>query len=210
MENIADSLQTQPLPLTGDKLKTCRKCGGSFPANTEFFYRHPSGKFGVTPRCKSCVDVDNAESHAKRIASNPDKIRKQATERSKRHYWKNIEKSREKHRKYQAKRLADPKLKLIIQSRKRGGGAGLSPEQIETIFKFQGCVCAICGSDKSGSKAGWNLDHCHQTGKVRFILCAHCNRGLGAFKDNPTIMRKAADMIEMTNQPDRPVEAING
>jgi len=210
MENTTDSLQT-PLRLSLDEnVKTCRKCGVSFPASAKFFYRNPGGRFGLTPRCKSCVDEDNKASLAKRLAASPDAVRARANERAKRHYWKNIEKNRKKQREHQAKRLADPEMRKTIQARKRGGGARLTPEQIEEIFQSQGRVCAICGSDHAGSKGGWNLDHCHKTGRVRFILCAHCNRGLGAFKDNPETMRKAADMIEKMNQADKPVGAING
>ena len=46
-------------------LKTCRKCLKEFPATLEFFYKNSGSKFGVTPRCKACVNQDNAASHAK-------------------------------------------------------------------------------------------------------------------------------------------------
>lgn len=72
-------------------LKTCRKCLKEFPATLEFFYKNSGGKFGVTPRCKTCVNQDNAASHAKRLAANPEKIRAQATARSKKYYYSNLE-----------------------------------------------------------------------------------------------------------------------
>jgi hypothetical protein len=40
------------------------------------------------------------------------------------------------------------------------------------------------------------VDHCHDTGKVRRLLCHNCNRALGLFKDNSDILRKAADYVE--------------
>lgn len=208
MENIKTSLPTQPPQSTGD-VKECRKCGKAFPASTEFFYRHPSGKFGVTPRCKLCVNEDNKASHAARLLREPEKVRRQATERTKRSYWKNLEENRKRQRDLQSKNRADPVKNDRIKARKKAGGAGLIPEQWQSMFDAQGCKCAICGADNPGSKNGWNTDHCHKSKRVRFILCAHCNRGLGAFKDNPEIMRKAADMIEAI-QADKPVEAING
>lgn len=34
---------------------------------------------------------------------------------------------------------------------------------------------------------------------IRFLLCKHCNRGLGAFRDDPSLMRRAADLLEQLN-----------
>ena len=179
--------------------KTCTKCGNDYPADLNNFYKNSGGKYGLTPRCKSCVNEDNKEQHLKRLARNPEHVRELANSRSKKHYNNNIISVRERQRQHQAKRRADPKERELIQARKRGGGAGLTPEQIEDMFNSQGRVCAICNSTDPGSKAGWNLDHCHKTKQVRFILCAHCNRGLGAFKDDPELMRTAATKVESFN-----------
>ncbi len=190
--------------------KICRKCGIELLATTDNFYRNAGSKYGLTPRCKPCVNEDNAASHAKRLAADPERIRALATERSKRSYHKNLDSYRAKHREYQAKRRADPQKHEVIKARKRASGAGLSPEAIAAILETQGNCCAICKTTTPGSKIGWNLDHCHRTNRVRFVLCAHCNRGLGAFRDDPNIMRKAADMLEQfnQNQADKPVAAI--
>lgn len=196
MENIADNLQTQPQPSMSGNSKTCRKCGGVFSATSEFFYRQSVGKYGFTSRCKPCVNEDNKASFAARKLREPEVVRKQAIERSKRNYYKNLEESRKKQREHQARKRADLEKNEKIKARKRGGGAGLTPEQIDNLFISQGSCCAICGASEPGSKSGWSLDHCHKTKRVRFVLCVHCNRGLGAFKDNPEIMRKAADMLE--------------
>lgn len=203
MENTTASPPTQPQPSSTDT-KTCRKCGKALPATTEFFYRNQGGKFGLTPRCKPCVNEDNKSSHADRMLREPDKVRQQATSRSKRSYWKNIEVNRQRHREY-ARKNANPDKK---RRSKLKADYGMTPEQWQIMFESQGCKCAICGSTEPGSKNGWNTDHCHKTKRVRFILCAHCNRGLGAFRDNPELMRKAADMLEEIQN--RPVEARHG
>jgi hypothetical protein len=50
--------------------------------------------------------------------------------------------------------------------------------------------CVICGD--SGKLV---VDHSHQTGKVRGMLCNHCNRGLGHFRDDPMLLEFAAQYL---------------
>lgn len=49
------------------------------------------------------------------------------------------------------------------------------------ILEQQRYVCAICGGSLVERE---HVDHDHITGRVRGILCGHCNNGLGLFKDN--------------------------
>lgn len=69
---------------------------------------------------------------------------------------------------------------------------GLTIEQFETMVNEQGRACAICGD----SPETLCVDHCHNTGKVRGLLCHGCNRGIGLLRDNPDILRKAAAYVE--------------
>jgi hypothetical protein len=180
-----------------DSTKTCRKCKVDFSATVEFFYRNPSGKFGLTPRCKTCVNEDNKESHKKRLEKNPERLRALANKKAKNYYHRNIEKIRQQQREWKADKRKDPETCKIINMKKRGGGARMTPQDFEELFNKQDRKCAICFSEDSGNKnSHWNIDHCHKTKQVRFILCCHCNRGLGAFRDNPVWLRKAADMLE--------------
>lgn len=54
--------------------------------------------------------------------------------------------------------------------------------------------CQLCGFLNSNGDL-LCVDHDHETGLVRFLLCHPCNRGLGLFKDNPAMLQKAADML---------------
>lgn len=172
-------------------LKTCTKCKKELPATLEHFYKNAGGKFGVTPRCKPCVNEDNKASHKKRMAKNPEHIRTLANARSQKSYYKNLEANQERQRVHQKARREDPVKGGIIKARKRAGGAGLSPEEVEAIRQNQGNLCAICEAPDPT-----DLDHCHKSGKVRWLLCTHCNRALGAFRDRPDLMRKAASMLD--------------
>lgn len=71
----------------------------------------------------------------------------------------------------------------------------------EKQFEKQNYSCAICKSKTNktaGDREFWNfsVDHCHNSGKVRGILCNNCNRALGLFQDNPKLIRKAAEYVE--------------
>jgi len=106
-----------------------------------------------------------------------------------------------KDRERKKKKYADnPKWREELNFKKRANGMGFTKKQWENMFDSQGRVCAICRSEISGHKNGWHLDHCHKTKTVRFILCTHCNRGLGGFRDNPELLRRAADALDEFNK----------
>lgn len=101
----------------------------------------------------------------------------------------------EANREYMRKRNSTPEGKARIRRRELQRKYGLTPEQWDQMFAQQGSRCAICGTTEPGSNHGWATDHCHASGRVRAILCAPCNLGLGLFKDNPNILRAAIDYL---------------
>jgi len=69
----------------------------------------------------------------------------------------------------------------------------------------EGYKCPICrrGAEEVKGKGGknngpWVLDHDHKTNKFRGWLCHTCNRGLGAFEDDPMRILKAVAYVENT------------
>lgn len=82
---------------------------------------------------------------------------------------------------------------------------GLTLEKFDSMWETQKGCCDICETPLSNAFKGGatnnahntaNVDHCHTSGSVRGILCAVCNKGLGLFKDNPPMLRRAANYLE--------------
>lgn len=71
---------------------------------------------------------------------------------------------------------------------------GLTGEQYDQMLAGQGGRCALCGDESNGRT--WHVDHCHDSGKVRGLLCDLCNRGLGHFRDNAGVLRRAVAYLE--------------
>lgn len=55
----------------------------------------------------------------------------------------------------------------------------------------QGGRCLICGGLPTGNHGRLVLDHCHETGRFRGLLCGHCNTALGMFEDDTERLQKA-------------------
>lgn len=77
---------------------------------------------------------------------------------------------------------------------------GLTLEQYAEMLKQQNERCAICGSTDTGANTNnFAVDHNHETGKIRGLLCKPCNLALGLFKDAETILLKAVYYLQDTN-----------
>lgn len=77
---------------------------------------------------------------------------------------------------------------------------GISVDEFDKRLVEQGGVCAICGGKeahtyKSGKLKELSVDHCHDTGRVRGLLCVKCNRGLGYFADDIERINRAIEYL---------------
>ena len=74
---------------------------------------------------------------------------------------------------------------------------GITLEQYNTLFQLQNGLCGICGKSESTrrrKKTHGNerlaVDHCHETGVVRGLLCFKCNTAIGSLGDNEEMVMR--------------------
>ena len=67
---------------------------------------------------------------------------------------------------------------------------GITAAEADYLLRRQDGLCAICRAAPAA-----HVDHDHATGGVRALLCFNCNGGLGQFKDDPDVLRAAADYV---------------
>lgn len=88
----------------------------------------------------------------------------------------------------------------------------IRPEQYDAMRKAQDYKCAIClrhedflekstgGRPRSDGTPRTDpmrlhVDHDHETGRIRALLCGHCNRGLGLLGEDPERLEAAARYV---------------
>lgn len=133
-----------------------------------------SALFSTTPKCPICGDSDI------------DNFYKSSSGRRTNAYCITCHKQRCKER-YHSKSLVEhraAKAKMY----------GLSPEQYLDMLEKQQGKCAICKLEPT-SKRGLAVDHDHETGEVRGLLCGGCNTALGSFKDDPEVLTSAIEYL---------------
>lgn len=79
---------------------------------------------------------------------------------------------------------------------------GITQEQYEAMLEAQGGVCKICLQEERKARHGvimaLAVDHDHETGKIRGLLCNNCNLGIGKFSDNVVYLFSAIDYLKET------------
>lgn len=68
---------------------------------------------------------------------------------------------------------------------------GIRLDEYNQMFADQNGCCAICGKHQTEFKKSLAVDHDHETGKVRALLCVNCNLGVGCFRDDSDLLQAA-------------------
>jgi hypothetical protein len=72
---------------------------------------------------------------------------------------------------------------------------GLTREAYEAMLVSHDRKCAICRAEFTDNNRAC-VDHCHVSGTIRGLLCSQCNSSIAMAKDNPAVLRAAADYVE--------------
>jgi hypothetical protein len=131
-----------------------------------------------------------------------------------------LEVRRNYHREYERRRRQNPELaekqrqlcKRWYENRYRGDPVWrdaknrrrvltkykLTENQFKHILELQGGNCAVCKKVAHSEDKGKRLhiDHCHKTGKVRGLLCCHCNLTLGRVRDDIDRLKSLIGYLE--------------
>lgn len=138
---------------------TCEDCGVSLAW---------SGRGRPRDRCEPCATARTREKNRKRtlawVKANAERVRELQREGYQRNAAVIREKKLDEH--YQRK-------------------YGLTRVERDRMHQAQNGLCAICAGPPNGRGTRLHVDHCHDTDKVRGLLCSNCNTGLGLFGDDP-------------------------
>lgn len=150
-------------------MKKCTKCKER--KGLSEFYKGKLSKGGLRAACKSCYNA----SAAKHYADN----RETAAARIEAYYNSGPETGRAIHLKTKY---------------------GITLEQYDAMHAAQDGTCAICLNPEVAMLRGkvrrLAVDHCHEHGHNRALLCSRCNTSIGKFEDDPELLRAAANYIE--------------
>jgi len=72
---------------------------------------------------------------------------------------------------------------------------GITLKDYDKLLEKQGGRCKICGTETPGGMGRFHVDHNHQTGEIRGLLCYHCNTLLSNAKDDIKILTSAIQYL---------------
>ena len=175
-------------------IKSCQRCQGPYEARTNSItcppcrkpykheqemkrYREDAEYRNKRRASGEAWNSQNKERRALAIKAwrerNPDKTRQSSL----RYYYANKEKM------------------VVKRENQKLRSFGLTLEAYKDRLEYQANGCAICGNPCStGRKLA--IDHDHLTGRIRGLLCSNCNQGLGKFKDDIGLLRRAIAYLE--------------
>lgn len=72
---------------------------------------------------------------------------------------------------------------------------GMTEQEFDVLFERQGGACVICSRAFKGTR-GCHVDHNHETGHVRGLLCHGCNTGIGLLGEDRERISRVLDYLE--------------
>jgi len=76
---------------------------------------------------------------------------------------------------------------------------GITTEDYKRMFEEQNRCCKICMRHQDELTKKLDVDHCHRNpDNIRGLLCGSCNRGLGLFKDDASLLERAKEYVSLS------------
>jgi len=173
-------------------MKRCKKCGVSKPLSE--YYRATGMKDGHRSECKTC--------HGARQKLWYQANREKAIADVKRWQQENREQLLAYRKEYRKRRQVEDRDAHLRRT------FGFSIAEYNTMLNAQGGGCAICG--KAPGKVALHVDHDHESGEIRGLLCVGCNNALGQFKDDVALLARAAGYLQRDLQTFARVDELAG
>lgn len=168
----------------------CRACERD-ELTREDFYQDKSKAHGLSTLCKLCEGERTRKAKHQHYLKSPAHKRAMARKSKRAYYQRNREEIMSKSTEYKRRNPGRVKAYLLKYKYK------LTPEERASMMEEQRGCCEICGTFQ-GEKL--EIDHNHATGKVRAMLCHHCNMGLGMFKDDMELLSLARSYLYHYNE----------
>lgn len=147
-------------------MKVCSRCGTAGE-----FYKDKSKKDGLHSICKTC----HIE-YKKNLHSTDSEARNRANERSRQY------------------RISNPiTYKTSITNSTLKSKYGITLKEYNNLLMEQENKCKVCGEPPI--KQRLHVDHNHETGEIRGLLCQACNVSIGKMKESPELLEKLAKYI---------------
>ncbi|GAA3240845.1 endonuclease VII domain-containing protein [Streptomyces thermocoprophilus] len=178
------------------RAKECGKCKRELPPDA--FARDRNRPDGLPPCCRKCVAQYSA-AHCRRRRVAMGKPGREKAEVPAGHTpcrgCGEVKPYSDRHRNASASDGPSTRCKACRAMRGRQDRPkrtyGLTEAERDGLIASGRGVCCICPA-----AVPEHVDHCHETGRVRGVLCFSCNAALGQFKDRPDVMRRAAAYVE--------------
>jgi hypothetical protein len=90
----------------------------------------------------------------------------------------------------------NPGVKDMIRDRNLKRKFGISLNEYQDKFNSQSGLCQICNKEEPVKGRLLSVDHCHETGKIRGLLCTLCNTTLGKVKDDIDLLESMIQYLE--------------
>ena len=174
--------------LSEDMTKECRVCKRTLPLLTGF-HKWAVNKDGHKNKCKECAIKAVAEYTKK----HPGQKKASARKYRETHKDNAYAAQKEWHKKHPEKK---PEYAMNGYKRHLRVKFGITIQDYDDMYIEQGGRCAICGVHQSETQKRLCVDHDHESGNVRGLLCDRCNTSIGKFNDDINLLHNAIKYLE--------------